>query len=236
MNKRKEINSVTFENASIGYTIDDAFTRNVNFELPLGKIYWLKGEGGAGKSALLKILAGLLIPPQGTLKINHDCIGDMNFEEFLPYRLNIGYGFDFGGLLNNKTLFENMLLPLEYHQEISREEAKERVDSYFEFFNLVPYKNIRPALVGGSFRKLTCILRAFIQKPALILLDDVTTGLSEAHLKNLVKWIQKYKKENPACTIILTSQDSYMVNHIEFEELWVTREKGLSVAIRKEAS
>ncbi len=227
--KRVEIQSVALENASIGYTLDDSVAQNVNFELPLGKNYWLKGESGAGKSALLKIFSSLLVPPAGYLKINNSAVSEMAFEEFLPYRLNIGYGFDFGGLLNNKTLFENMILPLEYHQEISRNDAKERVESYFEFFGIASYKNIRPALVGGSFRKLTCILRAFVQKPKLILLDDITTGLSEGHLKNLVKWIHSYRDENPKCTIIITAQDSFLMNKISCDELWITRGKGVFV-------
>lgn len=233
--KRLPITSIALENASIGYSIDDAVAQNVNFELPLGQTYWLKGESGAGKSALLKIFSGLMMPPEGVYKVNGQSVEEMSFQEFLPYRLNIGYGFDFGGLLNNRTLYDNLLLPLEYHREISRDEAKERIDSYFEFFNLSSYKNIRPAMVGGSFRKLTCILRAFIQKPTFVLLDDVTTGLSEVHLKNLVRWLQKYGNDNPNCSIIFTSQDSFMFNQIQYQQLWVGRADGLTVR-KKEAA
>jgi len=76
----------------------------LNYEFKKGTSYWIKGGSGSGKSSLLKVISVLATPLGGDVLINGQSTRAMTFEEFLPYRLQIGYSFELGGLLSNKWL------------------------------------------------------------------------------------------------------------------------------------
>lgn len=123
------------------------------------KIIWLQSSEGAGKSTVLQLMAGLLQPQQGKYLINNENVAEMSFEEFLPYRLSIGYSFDYGGLINNRTIFENIILPLVYHKILPYEEARLQVDGLLKRFELEKFRNQRPAHIPGRVRKVACLLK-----------------------------------------------------------------------------
>ena len=123
-----KIESLKFEGVSFSHEGQEIIVQNVEFDFPMNEILWVKAEEGAGKSSLLQVLAGLQIPQSGKYLINGENVVEMSFEEFLPYRLKIGYSFDYGGLINNRSLFDNLVLPLLYHKIGTPEEAKSRVD------------------------------------------------------------------------------------------------------------
>ncbi len=216
---RKDIRTIEFNKIGLGY--EDLF---FDGEIELGSIIWIRGDEGIGKSSFLKMIAGLLSPSAGEFLLNKSSVYKMSFEEFLPYRLNIGFGFETGALLNNKTIFDNLLLPLEYHSEIARAESKARVESYLKWFDIFEFSKRRPAHVSSAVRKITGILRAHIMHPQIVLLDDVTTGLSEKHLSKLKAWIVNYKSKNPKSTTFITTQDSSFMSDVCDGELWLTRQ------------
>jgi phospholipid/cholesterol/gamma-HCH transport system ATP-binding protein len=107
-----KIESLKFEGVSFTHEGHDAIFRNVDFDFPVNEIIWVKAEEGAGKSSLLQILAGLQVPQSGNFFINGENVGDMSFEEFLPYRMEIGYVLVLGGFISNRTLLYILLLPI----------------------------------------------------------------------------------------------------------------------------
>ena len=123
-----KINSLKFEGLEFGYPEQDLIFENVDFDFPLNQFVWVKAGYGSGRSTLLQLIAGLQQSTKGKYLINDQNVSEMSFEEFLPYRMNIGYGFDFGGLINNRTLLENLTLPLEYHKTCTRVQAEDRVE------------------------------------------------------------------------------------------------------------
>ncbi|MFK8138436.1 MAG: ATP-binding cassette domain-containing protein [Bdellovibrionales bacterium] len=159
------------------------------FSFQAGKVYQLSGKLGFC-SELMRMLALIKKPDEGELLINGESVFELTFNESIPYKLNIGYGFDTGGLINNKTIFENLMLPLEYHREITYDEACQVIDSYLELFSLSEYRDVRPALVPGFVRKLVCIIRSFIHQPEILILDGPTTAVDmdrSAILKREIK-------------------------------------------------
>src|SRR3954463_3151040 len=106
------IQQIRFEGLNFTHGGHDPTLSNADFEFPTNKIIWIQSTEGAGKSTVLQILAGLLIPQSGKYLLNEDNVTDMTFEDFLTYRLGIGYTFDYGGLINNKSIEDNLLLPL----------------------------------------------------------------------------------------------------------------------------
>ena len=166
----------------------------VNYSFEEGESYWLKGRSGAGKSSLLRLLVALMPPVSGDVLINGMSTRRMSFEEFLPYRLQIGYSFELGGLISNKTLFENLMLPLQYHNRMEYPEAKAWVEELAEIFEIDEELHSRPSRVSGSIKKATVVARAFVLNPKVLILDEPTVGLSESRKAALNKLI--YDKRN----------------------------------------
>ncbi len=211
MSQRNSIGDVVLEDIDFTYPEHGTVLKNIDLKIPSGKSIWVKGHGGSGKSTLLKIICGLREPTDGRIYFNGCNICELSFEEFLPYRLNIGYSFDYGGLINNKSLWDNLRLPLDYHRLKKNNEIKQRLIEIFEYFEISDVSGKRPAMVIGGVRKLLCLLRAFVHEPSLILLDDPTTGLNKQMRKKFFEWVSQYRKDFPSSKFLITSEDEEFV-------------------------
>ena len=212
LNQKLEIHSYGFEGMCFKHEGQDPTLLNCDFTFPAGEVVHIKSPEGAGKSTLLQILAGLLIPSSGNYLINGVDVVQMSFEEFLPYRLKIGFTFDYGGLINNRTIFDNLMLPLVYHKLITYEEAKIRVDDVIERFDLVKFRNERPAHVPGRVRKLAVLLRALVVHPEMLLLDDPSVGLGEATQKTFADYVLELREHGFCKHVIVSSYDDKFMN------------------------
>lgn len=219
----KTVKNMVFENVSYGF--DGApfpIFENINFQMPVTRAVWVRSPGGRGKTTLLRLMAGLIQPQSGRYLINGDPVSEMSFEEFLPYRLGMGYSFDFGGLLNNKSLAENLLLPLLYHNLIPREEALEKVEQVLQMFALDQNKDARPSAVPGSQRKMTIVLRAFINSPQVVFLDDPLTGLKQDNVNDLIHYVEESFSMRGLRQIYFTSESPLLAKHFQAEELLIS--------------
>lgn len=215
VNLGSKIESFAVEDIEMKYENGVTVLDSVTFQIQMGSIVHIKGSPGTGKSSLMKLLAGLMRPSRGKVLVNGLELHEMSFEEFLPMRMKIGYSFDYGGLVNNKTLFENVELPLSYHKAGTPEQIQARVNSLFSFFSVEAEKFRRPSMVIGGLRKLTCILRAFANHPELLLLDEPSTGLSTNVKSRMVDWIKTYRMIKPHSTILIASTDDEFMSHFE---------------------
>jgi phospholipid/cholesterol/gamma-HCH transport system ATP-binding protein len=200
------IDKLRFSNLSFHYDSGTPLLVDVSLDLPEHENVHIIGESGSGKSVFLKLLAGLLMPVSGEYFMNGEAVTEMSFEEFLPYRKRIGYSFDYGGLLANRTIKDNLLLPLQYHGEISAVEAEERVEVMLHRFKLHTNKDRRPAAVSGSVRKTTIIARSLIQQPELLILDDPFIGLDREGVVVLLNTIDDHRKFKGLKHVFFTSR------------------------------
>lgn len=180
---------------------------NIQVSLPLNEIVYFEGVGG-GRSMLLKMLAGLIMPTSGSVVIDGLELSQLSFEEFLPTRLKIGYSFEFGGLLNNRTLRENLLLPIQYHSVLTHEEANQRVDELLARFELTKVAHLRPSSTSGSQRKACIVARAFALKPEMVLLDEPFAGLTSASIHYLKKFIIEELEAGTLKHVFVSTQNS----------------------------
>jgi ABC-type transporter Mla maintaining outer membrane lipid asymmetry ATPase subunit MlaF len=225
------IKSLRFENFSYGYEGGPLLFEGINFDLPMFRTVWIHGEAGHGSSSIMQVMAGLLQPSGGKYLINNLDASQMTFEEFLPYRLKIGYGFDFGGLLNNRTLLENLTLPLEYHKVLDLHDSIVRACEYLDFLGLLRYRDQRPAVVPGGVRKLTCMLRALILHPEVLLLDDPSVGMNEETVLKYFKLVSRLRKKDCLQHVFISSFDQGLLAQLDAEEILICENRLLSTEV-----
>ncbi len=213
------ISSVAFVDLSFRHDQDNFLLNQVTFNFPMGEFVWVQAVGGTGRSTLLQLLAALVSPTEGNVYINGENVTQMTFEEFLPFRLQIGYGFDFGGLINNRTIFENLLLPLQYHKLLSYDQAVKQANQDIQEFQLEKYANLRPALVPGGVRKLVCLLRALALYPDLLILDDPTVGLSKEISYKYIEKVKSLKDQGFCRSVYFASYDEHFAKSVPHKVL-----------------
>ena len=215
------IEQLRFTDLRFGYEGHEPLFEKSSFDFPMSEIVWIRSESGFGRSTLLQILAGLVLPQSGGYWINSVNIMDISFEEFLPYRLNIGYGFDFGGLINNRTLLDNITLPLLYHKLATPDEANQRACEIIDFLGASRYKDQRPSFVPGGVRKLTCLIRAIILEPELLLLDDPSVGVGEEITLKFFELIKRSKKAGKIKHVFMSSFDEQLMKKLNPAEIYL---------------
>jgi ABC-type transporter Mla maintaining outer membrane lipid asymmetry ATPase subunit MlaF len=212
------LESLRLEGVDFAYKNHPVF-ENLNFLFPLGQNFLVTGPAASGRSCLLKLLAAIVLPQKGSYWLNGVDVNTLSFEEFAPYRKMIGYSFDFGGLLANRTLAENLILPLLYHGDISVRDARARVESFLEIFHLSGHGDQRPAAVSGSVRKATVVARAMIAEPSLLLLDDPFVGINETQCEAIFSTIAEQKRNGKLQQVLFTSSEHRFSEQLEASRL-----------------
>lgn len=194
---------------------------SLSCELPLNEIVFLDGQTGSGRSTLLKMIAALQIPIHGSVIINDQVVSEQTFEEFLPTRLKIGYSFEYAGLLSNRSLRDNLLLPILYHSLVSSGEAERRVDELTKIFGLAHVAHQRPFAVSGSQRKACVLARAFVMDPELVLLDEPFSGLNQSMIETFKDFIHLMRKNANLKHVFMTCQNPRDVEGWATKKLFV---------------
>jgi phospholipid/cholesterol/gamma-HCH transport system ATP-binding protein len=218
-----KIHSLKFDDVLFGYEESKPVFENVSLEVPVGTNVFVTGPDGNGQSTFLKLLAVLVQPQSGRYLINGLNTTEMSFEEFLPWRMRIGYTFDYGGLFANRTLTDNLSLGLLYHKISTPEEASERIIRMAETFGFTRQLDYRPAAVSGGLRKLVCILRAFLMKPELLVMDDPSTGIGPESARKLIQLIDRSREAGWLKHIYFTSRDETWPDQLGCSRLIMNR-------------
>lgn len=206
---RTSIETLEFNDLSVEFQPNEPVLSAANIQLPMNSIVWIRGDSGSGKSVVAKILAGLLMPTKGDFRVNGQSVQEMSFEEFLPFRRNIGYSFDFGGLINNRDIVGNLMLPIEYHQYDfgTPDQLVVKLQDHLKVFELEMVARQRPSAVLGRSRKAACVARAVFHDPEMVVLDDPSTGLNPQVKQNLVQLLLSKFEKNVFQHIFIASED-----------------------------
>ena len=150
---------------------------NINISIKRGDLVALSGRSGAGKSTLLQILASLDAPSSGSIKYDNKLITSFNNSDLSNIRLNnFGFVYQFHHLLEDLTVIENILIPLEIsNKSIDKSAVIEIVDEV----GLSNRINHHPWKLSGGEKQRVAIARALINKPNFIFLDEPTGNLDE---------------------------------------------------------
>ncbi len=198
--------------------------KNVDFEIPLNRNYNVVSQEQSHASAFLKFISLLYEPQTGALQFDHLNATESQFDDILPLRLTLGYAFDYGGLMRNRTLFQNLLLPLEYHSLYTANEREDRIVQLLKWFDLLGSKDKLPSEVTGRVRKLVCLLRSFVHSPQILILDDPAIGLSNEMKETLIHVLKEQLNKKEIQHLIFSSQDSTWNQNFAHDEIVIEEE------------
>ena len=157
----------------------DQVLKGVNLNVLKGKLTFLLGSSGAGKSVLLKHLLGLLKPDSGSIKILGKDIPYDNPKSLNEMRRLFGMCFQNSALFDDFTVYENIAFPLVEHTKLPKAEMKRKVEEKLKSVGLDPavVMDKHPNELSGGMKKRVAIARAIILEPSIVLYDEPTTGL-----------------------------------------------------------
>ena len=168
-----------------------------------GETVAVLGRSGSGKSVLLKQVARLLRPDEGTVHVGEVEMSGADKATVMRVRSSMGYVFQFAALFDSMSLAENVALPLR-RTGMSPEEARPRVDEILETVGLPDLGDRYPAELSGGMRKRAGIARAVVARPGYLLYDEPTTGLDPVTTAVIDELMLQMKRDLKATSILVT--------------------------------
>ena len=157
---------------------DKEVLRGVSFNVERGETLVIMGGSGSGKTVTLRLVAGLIRPSSGTIRVFGERIDHLSEEELLPIRRRMGYVFQGAALFDSLSVLENVAYPLREHTSLGHDEILARVAQFLSLVGLGPdVLPLLPAELSGGMRKRVGIARALAQEPQMLLFDEPTAGL-----------------------------------------------------------
>lgn len=177
---------------------------NVSFDVEEGDFVAIMGPSGCGKSTLLNILGLLDNPTSGSYKLFGKEVADLKENERTQMRKgNIGFVFQSFNLIEERTVFGNVELPLIY-TGVKREERKKRVDAMLKRVNMGHRTNHFPQQLSGGQQQRIAIARAVIASPKLILADEPTGNLDSKNGLEVIRLLTELNREEGTTIIMVT--------------------------------
>ena len=181
--------------------------KDVSLHINKGEIFGIIGRSGAGKSTLVRTINFLTKPTEGTVKVNDQCLNDLNDDQLRALRAKIGMIFQHFNLLSSRTVFDNIALPLELHNT-PKEEIERKVNHLIDLVGLSEHKNKYPRQLSGGQKQRVGIARALANDPVILLSDEATSALDPNTTHAILQLIEQINRELGITVVIITHQMS----------------------------
>lgn len=181
---------ITFNQVSKRYPGGYEALAQVNFSLQKGEMAFLTGHSGAGKSTLLKLIALLELPSAGQIEVNGHRLDRLKKRDIAKYRSSLGITLQTPQLLNDRTVFANVALPLQV-QGVDSKIITKRVHAALDMVGLLSKEKMLPRSLSGGEQQRIGIARAVVHKPTILLADEPTGNLDADLSKDVMKLFEQ---------------------------------------------
>ena len=179
--------------------------RQVSLKVNKGEMVLLTGHSGAGKTTLLRLAAAIERPTAGTITVGGQNLSRLG-NRGIPYlRRNFGLVFQDHKLLYDRSVFENVVLPLRVTGFGARE-AGSRVRAALDKVGLLAREQSNPVELSGGEQQRVCIARAIVHRPAILLADEPTGNLDPENARNIVALFEVFQQVG--ATILVATHDA----------------------------
>jgi len=202
---------IRFDNISKRYPGGHEALCNVSFHLPRGEMAYLTGHSGAGKSTLLKLIALIERPTRGNLLLDGINLSSVRNHKIPYIRRNIGIIFQNHHLLYDRSVFENVALPLIIAGFQHREVGK-RVRAALDQVGLLNKEKSAPITLSGGEQQRVGIARAIVHKPGLLLADEPTGNLDPELSLEIMQLFARFNQVG--VTVLIASHDLDLIKQM----------------------
>jgi ABC-type lipoprotein export system ATPase subunit len=220
------MNKIECTNLSKSFFVDNnkiEVLDNINISIKRGDLVALSGRSGAGKSTLLQILASLDAPSSGLIKYDDKLITSFNNSNLSNIRLNnFGFVYQFHHLLEDLTVMENILIPLEIsNKKIDKSEVIKIIDEV----GLSHRMHYHPWKLSGGEKQRVAIARALINNPNFIFLDEPTGNLDEDNAEIIQNLLLDISRRYKIALITATHDSNFIKN---FDKIYKIQDMNLN--------
>ena len=182
--------------------------KDVSFALATGELAFLTGRSGAGKSTLLKLIPAIERPTSGTVLVNGQNVGALK-KRAVPYlRRNLGLVFQDQKLLYDRSVFDNVMLPLAFGELGSREAAR-RVRAALDKVGLLARERANPIQLSGGEQQRLAIARAVVNRPAVLIADEPTANLDAESAAGVLEIFASFNRVG--VTVLVATHDEALI-------------------------
>ncbi len=199
---------ITFKNVSKRYPDGYVALNNLDLTVESGEMVFLTGHSGAGKSTLLKLIAAIERPTSGTITISGQNIAQLN-PAAIPYmRRKIGFIFQDHKLLFDRSVFDNVLLPLQI-SNFDNNTVAARVRAALDKVGLLKKEKSMPVALSGGERQRLCIARAVVHRPAILIADEPTGNLDVEYARDIMTMFTSFNQVG--VTVLIATHDASLL-------------------------
>ncbi len=202
---------ISFDNAGKRFPGGFEALKSVNVRIDKGEMVAVTGRSGAGKSTFLKLAAGIELPTQGTVTVNGQNVGTLKESGLAVLRRNLGLVFQDHKLLFDRSVFDNVALPLEI-AAYSRVEIGKRVRASLDKVGLLGRERSNPVSLSGGEQQRLCIARAIVNRPSILIADEPTGNLDQEYAAQIVDLFKSFNQVG--VTVLLSTHDETGLAHL----------------------
>ncbi|MFZ4077633.1 MAG: cell division ATP-binding protein FtsE [Legionellaceae bacterium] len=182
--------------------------KHVDFSLKSGEMAFLTGHSGAGKSTLIRLIALLERPSSGQLIVNGKVLGALKQKQMAAHRAGIGLMFQMPHLLNDRSVFHNVALPLQI-QGVPYQGIGKRVHAALDKVGLLSKASLLPIHLSGGEQQRVGIARAIVHKPALLIADEPTGNLDPTLSADIMTLFEQFNQVG--VTVLIATHDLALI-------------------------
>lgn len=199
---------ISFESVSKVYPGGFEALKNVSFTIHKGEMIFVAGHSGAGKSTILKLIAGITKPSSGKVMINNNNLGKLSDNELGYLRQHIGIVFQDHKILFDRNVLQNVLLPLRIIGYDSKT-AEKRARVAIEKVGLAGRELADPITLSGGEQQRLCIARAVVHQPSLLIADEPSANLDRAYALDIMELFRTFHEVGT--TVIVSAHDETLM-------------------------
>ncbi len=200
---------VSFSRVSKRYPGGFEALHDLSFNVKPGEMVFLTGHSGAGKSTLLKLIAAMERASQGIVLVNGQNVSAMR-DKAIPYlRRHLGLVFQDRKLLYDRSVFDNVMLPLTITGLPFRDAAR-RARAALDKVGLLDREKAPPVTLSGGEQQRLCIARAIVNRPAILLADEPTASLDTGYAQAIMEMIHSFNQVG--ATVLIATHDQQLMD------------------------